>query len=381
MQTYFSTCDDGVRVLNLSHAEGEEFCVASLEEAFAGAPCAGVLAFATGAEPLDQICGSLSRQNPSAVIAGCTSAGLISPGRGYSEGAGAVVVGFPSSAFRLHLLQAGEIESFLQLPTLPPPPQQTFPHRAAILLVDGLCMREEILCAKLAALLSLWQIPLVGGSAGDMLRFEQTWIHSQGRRLHNGFALLLLESAHPLACFHHQHFASTDLRTVVTDAQPLTRTVHTLDGEPAAAAYARRLGLRPADLTPAVFASNPLIIRYHDQSYVRAIQQVTPKGGLKFYCAIERGLVLRYARPLDMLPALQQQLASLQDRMGALQLVFAADCILRRLDLQQDGLLAEANRLLTSWPLAGFSSYGEQLEGVHMNYTLTGIAIGTGRAA
>ncbi len=63
-----------------------------------------------------------------------------------------------------------------------------------------------------------------------------------------------------------------------------------------------------------------------------------------------------------------------------IQLILWCDCILRRIEVQQrleDRQLAE---LMAPFPCIGFCTYGEQFNGVHVNQTLTGLALGGGDA-
>src|SRR6185437_10600955 len=59
----------------------------------------------------------------------------------------------------------------------------------ALLLIDGLSVREEQVVSAVAA--TLGDTPLVGGSAGDDLNFRRTWILYGGRFVTNAAALLL----------------------------------------------------------------------------------------------------------------------------------------------------------------------------------------------
>jgi hypothetical protein len=49
---------------------------------------------------------------------------------------------------------------------------------------------------------------------------------------------------------------------------------------------------------------------------------------------------------------------------------------LRRLEGAQSGLKDQVEKLFQDNNAIGFNSYGEQFNGVHVNQTLTGIAIG-----
>jgi hypothetical protein len=56
--------------------------------------------------------------------------------------------------------------------------------------------------------------------------------------------------------------------------------------------------------------------------------------------------------------------------------VIGCDCILRRLEFEQAGLESKVGRFIADNGVFGFSTYGEQFNGVHMSQTFTGIAIG-----
>ena len=72
----------------------------------------------------------------------------------------------------------------------------------------------------------------------------------------------------------------------------------------------------------------------------------------------------------------EQEFADIRATIGETQVVIGCDCILRKLELAQDGLIDRVERLFRDHNVVGFNSYGEQYCGVHVNQTLTGIAIG-----
>jgi hypothetical protein len=115
-------------------------------------------------------------------------------------------------------------------------------------------------------------------------------------------------------------------------------------------------------------------------NYVRSIQKVNPDGSLKFYCAIDRGVVLRVAKGVDLVTNLETALSQVSARIGPLQLVLTFDCILRKLEIAQDGLDEAVGDILRRNNAIGFNTYGEQFCGVHVNQTLTAIALGFGVA-
>lgn len=241
------------------------------------------------------------------------------------------------------------------------------------LLVDGLSMKEEVLISNLY--MSLVDIPIIGGSAGDSLKFKQTFIYHDGELLNNAAVFALFLTSLPFRVFKHQHFHPTSTRLVVTDADPARRLVKEINGEPAVEAYARLIGIAVPDLNSLVFSRYPLMLHIGDEYYVRSISRVEPDGSLTFFCAIDAGLVLTIGQGHSAVDAIDNHLNKIIEDMGEPAVIFGCDCILRRLEMEERGIDDKVGRLLARQKVVGFSTYGEQYNSVHVNQTFTGIAI------
>jgi hypothetical protein len=172
-------------------------------------------------------------------IVGCTSSGHIGP-EGF-EARGVFALGLSGGAVRAHpflidrldqrdariaeiaeevsrICQAGKGMNYFGL-----------------LLVDGLSMCEEHLIAELYQ--QMGNVPILGGSAGDNLRFERTCVYAgNGRFLSNAAQFVLFETAAPIQTFMVQHFSPGDTELVITEADPEHRIIFEMNGEPAAIA-------------------------------------------------------------------------------------------------------------------------------------------------
>lgn len=314
---------------------------------------------------------------------GCSSAGEIGPD-GFHAG-GAVAFALPNDGFRAvhHLfpdvrtLGVASIHTVVQellvrmAATGPAAhPGNTF----ALLLIDGLSMAEEWLASALAA--ALGKIPLVGGSAGDGLAFGTTHVFADGEAHARGALLLLVQTDHPFVVWKTEAFVSGDQRMVVTSADCPRRVVHEIDAEPATVAFARVHGLDATALDPVAFATHPVVVRIAGGEYVRSIQKAGGDGSLTFFCAIEEGIVLRDARCVGLVANLREAIDSIERQVGAPDLTIGFDCILRRLECERLGLVDEVSGLLRRTRCLGFSTYGEQVHGMHVNQTLTAVSIG-----
>ena len=349
------------------------------------APLELALLFATPRADAAALAREAARAFGDTPVIGCTTAGEIGA-RGYAEGE-IVAVGFPRAHFRGRVLP---IEGLSRLDPRAVAERvaaercrlvaETPDLRAgfAFLMVDGLSAAEDALASAIAAGLGSGAggaagMPLVGGSAGDGARYGRTFVIHGGRAATNAAVLALLRTDCRARAFQTDHLIPTATRMVVTGADPARRLVTEIDAEPAAAEYARLLGREVGDLTPYAFAAHPLLVSAGGRHHVRAIQRVEG-AALRFFSAIEEGLVLTLAQPGDMAAHLERELAALS-RGGAPDAILACDCTLRRTEAEERQLGGAVSAILARHRAAGFSTYGEQMGAMHVNQTLTGVAI------
>ncbi|MBS1169557.1 MAG: hypothetical protein H6R01_475 [Burkholderiaceae bacterium] len=316
-------------------------------------------------------------------VIGCTSTGEIGPA-GYQQ-SGLAGISFPKEYCKavigiLDNLQQFDIptgyafaQSHLQhLECIAP---ETSPDNSfALMLIDGLSVREEIVSHTLQ--LGLNNIPLVGGSAGDDQRFSQTYVYHDGRFHTDSAVVAIVTTSLPFKLFRNQHLVSTDKRMVVTEADTAKRIVKEIDGMLAAEAYADAIGVNISDLTPELFAANPVVVLIDGQEYVRSIQKMNDDASLTFYCAIDEGLVLRIARCDDMTASLTNTITQIHREIGHPQAILAFDCIHRVIEATHKEITNHIEQLFIDNNTLGVCTYGEQVNGIHLNQTLIGIAIG-----
>lgn len=316
---------------------------------------------------------------PDTPVIGCTTAGEIAS-RGYTDDH-IVAVGFSAAHFAVSTLFLDRLDRFdrhavasvaadLRGRLVRSAPD--WGNEFALLLVDGLSLLEDRLVATLSP--ALGGMPLFGGSAGDRLDFAKTFVLHGGAFHQNAAVLALVRSRCRVEVFGFDHLEPTDAKMVVTEADPGQRVVREINAEPAAREYARIVGIDPCQLSPFVFAAHPVVVKLGGRHHVRAIQQVLPNGDLRFFSAIDEGLVLTVARPRDMVEHLDSALASLcaSERPEA---IIAFDCVLRRIEAEHTQRVHALSKLLAGYRVTGFSTYGEQMNSVHVNQTMTGVAI------
>lgn len=343
-----------------------------------------VVFFCSSSYDLDVLAAEMSRLFPGIQVVGCTTAGEIGPS-GYQEaslsGASFSAATFSAVTGRidnLHQFGLAVGQTFVQdllrrLETQAPGAEED--SSFAYMLIDGLSVCEEPVARILQH--ALGKIPVTGGSAGDGLRFKNTFIYHDGRFHTDSAVVALVTTELPFRTFQTHHFVSGDERLVVTEADTANRVVKGINGLPAAEEYARLVGVEVAQLDPMRFASSPVVVLIDGTDYVRSIQKANPDGSLTFFCAIEEGLVFRVGHGEELVGNLTGALDRLRGEIGPLQLVLGCDCVLRNLEITQRGLKDRVGEVFRQNNVVGFSSYGEQFAGVHINQTFTGIAIGS----
>lgn len=244
----------------------------------------------------------------------------------------------------------------------------------AMLLVDGCDACEESVVSSIHR--ELGPIPLFGGSAGDDLSFAVTKILHGGAFHRHSAILMLIATNHPFKVFKTEHFASSQGKMVVTAADPARRIVREINAEPAAQEYARMVGVTIDRLDPMIFANHPVVVRVGNIPYVRSIQKVNLDGSLKFFCAIDEGIVLTVARSIDLEKDLLRIFDDIRSDVGDPEIVIGCECVLRNLEIKKSGRADRISRILKENKVVGFNTYGEQYQAMHVNQTFTGVAIG-----
>jgi hypothetical protein len=325
----------------------------------------------------------ITRRFDDVPVCGCTTAGELAPD-GWDENS-VVALAFSSADFSAVARPILNLDSFrvedgrriggeLRHELLRVTPQVDRGNPFGLVLIDGLCRREEAVMSAIYA--SLDDIPVVGGSAGDGMRFEKTWVFFDGKAHTNAALLILLNTSLPFRVFKCDNFEPRLQKMVVTEADIENRTVRELNAEPAAQEYSRLVGIVDAKLDPFSFASHPVLVRVGGSYYARSIQRVEPDGALHFFCAIDEGMVLTAATSRSLVGATRDAFADIRDQIGDVSLYIGFECLLRRLDAEQHQLARDMSELYRQNRVVGFHTYGEQFGSMHVNQTFTGVAIG-----
>lgn len=330
---------------------------------------------------LDTVAKEISARFPHVNIVGCTSAGEFNK-NGYGTEK-LLAVAFLKNEFSIatalvpnlgevNFDEAHDIASGLRRALQGRKRRYDTEQHFVISVLDGLTRHEEHFLETFAT--AFGNIPHLGGSAGDDLKLEATYVFYNGEFHRDAAVLLLVGTGKPFTVFSIDHINSPVSKLVVTHADPESRTVYEINGEPAAQYYASLLGMKAEDLTPDVFSMFPLAVMVGGKYFIRSIQKVDlATNAITFYCAVDIGIILTFVQLGDCIEALESKLDKLRAQLGEPEFVYACDCFLRRLEIQQGKKDHEIRRLQQRYNVAGFNAYGEHIHSVHLNQTFTGV--------
>nr|WP_139832480.1 FIST N-terminal domain-containing protein [Mesorhizobium australicum] len=378
----------GVVALSTDSPEADLFAHDIGGEAQAMGAAFALIFFSQALIDPDQLAAALRRHAPWLSYAACSTAGEITP-EGLEEGQ-AVAILLPAASFSVDaimirdLATAGMSDITVQVEMLKRVRRERdeFARRLdafALCFIDGMSFAEEAVTSALHW--GLDNIPLIGGSAGDDMKFETTTLILNGVVAHDCAIVALVATDLPFHVFKSENFVPTGEKLVVTASDPDRRIVKEFNAAGAADEFAAAIGIDAGSLSPMSFASHPVVVRVGGEYYCRSIQKVNADGSLTFFCAIDDGIVLTIAQPTGMVESTREALRHVGERLGGIDMVLGFDCVLRRLDARNRQVFREMSELYRANNVIGFGTYGEQYRSMHLNQTFTGIAFGHRLAA
>ncbi len=232
------------------------------------------------------------------------------------------------------------------------------------LLCDGLSGTEETVLSTFYFMAPDFKI--LGGSAGDNLKFKETYIYIGKKRVSN--VAVFFNSSKKTILVKENIFTTTGKELLVTSADVLNRTVYSFNQRPASEEYARIINVDERDLANH-FMNNPLGKSYEADIFIASPMKVNSDKSITFYCELMENTFLQVLKAEDPIQVLRETLKSVAFKPS---FVFSVNCILRSLYFQQSKLWDDFDREMLAFcaNTSGFVSYGEQYYRKHSNQTM-----------
>lgn len=323
-----------------------------------------------------QLSAAIQAAFPGAGTFGCTTAGEIVTGQMLSNSL--VAMAFPQDAIPEYAIQV--VENLKDGPRIDhafkafeqkfgaPMRQLDFTKHLGFVLTDGLSGAEEKVNDVIG---NLTDVPFIGGSAGDDLKFQATYVFANGKAYSDASVLALVKPAKPFHFLKTQSFKTLDQSLVATKVVEQSREVLEFNEQPAAVAYAKAIQ-QPVEAASEYFMRHPVGLMVGDEPFVRSPQQVKGET-MVFYCNIKEGMELSVLESTDIVADTRRELEAKIQEIGGISALVNFHCILRTLELQSKGLMGAYGEVFAGVPTVGFSTYGESYLG-HINQTSTMVA-------
>lgn len=238
------------------------------------------------------------------------------------------------------------------------------PNSFALLLCDGLSAMEEAIITSFYFADPKFKI--IGGSAGDNLKFQETLIYIGSKKVHS--AAIFFNNKTRTQLIKENIYIPSGTRLLVTKADTINRVVKTFNNKPASSEYARVLGIEEKDL-PNYFINNPLGKISKDDIFIASPMKVNPDKSITFYCQLIPNTFVELLKTADYRMVVDKTISSAAFKPS---FILSIHCILRSLKfLDEKSWDFISSKLLTmSGNQTGFISYGEQYYMNHLNQTM-----------
>lgn len=359
--------------------------VAELQGKLATLPSTMVIYFASSDYEPHELSVAMDNAFQGAAVFGCTTAGEIVSGKmlkgsivamAFSpdiieEVVAAVVPGISTSSDLTAAFSSFENHYHVAM-------QDADPSKyVGIVLFDGLSCSEERL---MDAIGKLSNVTFVGGSAGDDLKFAATYVYANGKAYTDAAVLVLIKPRCRFSVIKTQSFCSWGTTLVATKVDENSRTVFEFNGKPAEIAYKEAIGphvdklsdyfmKHPLGFMPDGEGTNSPDDPFGEDPFVRSPRQVKD-GSVSFYCNVKEGMELEVLECTNIVKATARALKKKETEIGPFKALINFNCILRTLQLENQGMTDFYSEIFEEIPTIGFSTYGEAYK-LHMNQTAT----------
>jgi hypothetical protein len=232
---------------------GREAATAAVA-ALAGEVPALVIVFTTPRYNLPELIAAIRSVTRGARLIGATGSGEIIQGEYIGMGAGVAVLALTAGGYRFGIGSASHIGDLdlagREITRASRAEAGPSAHAAVVLLADALLGDLQQLVQGVYRVTGP-KVAIVGGAAGDDLKFIATYVFHDDKIIEKGAVILWIASERPIKVVTRHGWQPIGVPMLVTRAEGTF--LLEINGRPAATAYEEQLGVEPGQLTPENF--------------------------------------------------------------------------------------------------------------------------------
>jgi hypothetical protein len=242
-----------------------------------------------------------------------------------------------------------------------------------IVLIDGMQAAEEKVMSVFGLIFK--EFPILGGSAGDDLKFKETFVSANGEVYTNAAVVTFIKTNKKLYPYKENIYVPTEKELKATKVDLENRIVYEFNNKPAAEEYAAALNIRKDEVI-SNFNTHPLGRQFADSIWIASPSKLEGDG-MRFYAQIMPNSIVKILNPIDPVVEVRKTVENIKANIPSVKGIIAFNCILRYLQFKDQNLCSPVyNELSKLGEVIGFSTYGEQYYKYQVSQTLTLIAIG-----
>lgn len=247
----------------------------------------------------------------------------------------------------------------------------------AISLICGILHAEETVLSLLYNLVKDPDFLVAGGSAGDDLKFKATYVSYNGKVSSNGAVFLFVKTQDPFCIYKENIFTESEKTLLLTDVNPKTHMVNSIDNQNPRRRYAQILGINESQVNDALL-EHPFGRVFGENTFIASLVNFNPDGKLLMYARVLQGNTQTIMNPLDAVEITEKSCREMKEKIPRPGCVIFFNCILRTIGFEksrkQDALVQVWKKHFPTF--GGFSTYGEQIGHINSNQTLVALVIG-----
>lgn len=240
------------------------------------------------------------------------------------------------------------------------------PGHEDTVLIDFCSGNDECVLTTMHSVLGDKKIPVTGGTAWEGL------VSCNGIVYEDACAYAIVKNqSGKIKVYKENIYSKTEMKHIVTKADPSTYKICELDGKPAGAVYREELGISRDKVAKQTFA-NPLGRCIGDEVYIISIKEDEPDDSLVCFRKTNPKDVITILKGADHEAILNQTIASMKQDFSHISGIFSVNCIFRYYYFQQINFVDEYFKKMASLGShAGMIGQGEHFNSQHTNQTMT----------
>ncbi len=256
--------------------------------ALAGDAPALLIVFTTPRYDLPALLAGIRSVTGEAHLIGATTSGEMVQGQFMGYGAGVVVLALSGGGYRFGVASASHIKDRMdqagqEIARASRAEAGASPHAAVLLLADALLGDLQQLAQGVYRITGP-KVGIVGGAAGDELKFIATYVFHDDQVVEEGAVALWIASDHPIPVVTRHGWEPVGVPLLVTRAEGTT--VMELGGRPAVTAYEEQLGLGLGELSTEDFWGTSInhpfgLLQCDGSTVIRVARAKTQEGTLR----------------------------------------------------------------------------------------------------